>query len=158
MSVHKLEQNGLQVTFKDKRVIISKGNEIILEGKLQGNLYVVTLILKKKADLEIPVATISSDDQMLIHRRMGHSHKYPPPYLCEVCLKGKQTCLPYENVTEDRKAKHILEIVSTDICGPINPPTYCGKTYFITFTDHFSHFCICYLLAHKSEALEKFKE
>lgn len=63
-----------------------------------------------------------------------------------------------ENVGEDRKAKRLLETISTDICGPINPPTHCGKTYFITFIDHFSHFSVCYLLSHKSEALEKFQE
>lgn len=48
--------------------------------------------------------------------------------------------------------------MSTDICGPINPKTYDGKNYYLTFIDHYSHFCVVYLLEKKSEVIEKFKE
>lgn len=65
--------------------------------------------------------------------------------------------MPFESIPLERKAKRILEIVSTDICGPITPSTHDGKSYFITFIDHFSHFCVAYLLNSKAEALSKFK-
>lgn len=152
LSVRKLEENGLQVIFKNKKVFIMKHNEIILEGNLDGKLYTITLTLCND------FANISVDNQMLQHRRWGHSSRFPAPGPCEVCLQGKQSRQPFLNMTEERKAKRILETISSDICGPITPSTFDGKKYFITFVDHFSHFCMCYLLEKKSDAIEAFKQ
>ncbi|KAH9679431.1 hypothetical protein KPL71_026128 [Citrus sinensis] len=51
-----------------------------------------------------------------------------------------------------------LELVHTDVCGPINVQARGGYEYFITFTDDYSRYSYVYLMHHKSEALEKFKE
>ncbi|KAH9725006.1 Integrase catalytic domain-containing protein [Citrus sinensis] len=51
-----------------------------------------------------------------------------------------------------------LELVHTDVCGPINVQAQGGYEYFITFTDNYSRYGYIYLMRHKSEALEKFKE
>ncbi|KAK8636264.1 hypothetical protein V6N13_004968 [Hibiscus sabdariffa] len=45
-----------------------------------------------------------------------------------------------------------------DVCGPMNTQAIGGFHYFITFTDDFSRYGYIYLMRHKSEALEKFKE
>ncbi|KAG8482959.1 hypothetical protein CXB51_022006 [Gossypium anomalum] len=45
-----------------------------------------------------------------------------------------------------------------DVCGPINTQGRGGFHYFITFTDDFSRYGYVYLMRHKFEALEKFKE
>lgn len=84
---------------------------------------------------------------------MGHSSRYPTAGLCEVCVKGKQTRLQYTTIPEERKAKGILEVVSTDVCGLIDPPKYNGERYFVTFLDHYSHFCLCYLIKKKGHVL-----
>ena len=49
-------------------------------------------------------------------------------------------------------------MVHTDVCGPLSIPARGGFTYFITFTDDYSRYGFIYLIKHKSEALEKFKE
>ncbi|KAG2977377.1 hypothetical protein PC121_g23374 [Phytophthora cactorum] len=36
--------------------------------------------------------------------------------------------------------------------------TFCGKRYFVTFIDEYSHFCVAYLLRNKSEVADKFAE
>lgn len=154
LSVRKLEECGFEVSFKDKKVYILKNKVTVLEGNLKGNLYIIDLYLNKNTCL----VNQGVEEQMLIHRKMGHSAKYPAPQLCEICLKGKQTRLPFVNLSENRKPSRILEVVSTDLCGPINPETHDGKRYFLTFVDHYSHFCICYLLTNKNETLVKFKE
>ncbi|KAH9725543.1 Integrase catalytic domain-containing protein [Citrus sinensis] len=51
-----------------------------------------------------------------------------------------------------------LELVHTDVCGPINIQARGGYEYFITFTDNYSRYDYVYLMHHKSEVLEKFKE
>ncbi|KAG8474765.1 hypothetical protein CXB51_031711 [Gossypium anomalum] len=45
-----------------------------------------------------------------------------------------------------------------DVCGPINTQARGRFHYFITFIDDFSRYGYVYLMRHKSEALEKFKE
>ncbi|KAJ9553556.1 hypothetical protein OSB04_017601 [Centaurea solstitialis] len=45
-----------------------------------------------------------------------------------------------------------------DVCGPFSHEARGGYRYFITFTDDFSKFGYVYLMRHKSEAFEKFKE
>ena len=52
----------------------------------------------------------------------------------------------------------LLALVHTDVCGPFDVPTRGNFVYFITFTDDLSRYGYVYLMRHKSEAFEKFKE
>ncbi|KAG2892077.1 hypothetical protein PC119_g24453 [Phytophthora cactorum] len=45
-----------------------------------------------------------------------------------------------------------------DVCGPMLTSTFCGKRYFVTFIDEYSHFCVAYLFRNKSEVADKFAE
>lgn len=130
LSVRKLEEKGFYILFKDKEVFILKNSEVILKGQLQENLYIVSLKLQNSSD-----CAHTTIDNMLLHRRMGHSLKFPAPGVCEVCLKEKQTRLPFKSIPEERKTSRILEVISTVVCGPINPPTHDGKKYYVTFID-----------------------
>jgi transposase InsO family protein len=56
------------------------------------------------------------------------------------------------------RALDLLELMHTDVCGPMSTTVRGGFQYFITFTDHFSRYGYVYLMKHKSESLEKFKE
>ena len=52
----------------------------------------------------------------------------------------------------------MLEIIHTDVCGLMNVETRGGYHYFLTFTDDLSRYGYIYLMKHKSETFEKFKE
>jgi len=68
---------------------------------------------------------------------------------CEICQKTKQTRL---NFGEPRtRAIRPLQIIHTDLCGPIDPITWDRKKYFLTFLDDYTHYTIVYLLENKSE-------
>ena len=56
------------------------------------------------------------------------------------------------------RAKEPLEHVHSDLCGPMNVRARGGYEYFINFIDDYSRYGYIYLMHHKSEALEKFKE
>ena len=56
------------------------------------------------------------------------------------------------------KAKDLLELVHSDVCGPMSIQVRGGYEYFITFTNDYSRFGYVYLMKWKSEAFEKFKE
>ena len=51
-----------------------------------------------------------------------------------------------------------MEIIHTDVCGPMSVEARGGYPYFLTFTDDLSRYGYIYLMKHKSETFEKFKE
>ena len=57
-----------------------------------------------------------------------------------------------------RKAQELLELVHSDVCGPMSIQARGGYEYFITFIDDYSRFGYVYLMKWKFEAFEKFKE
>ena len=57
-----------------------------------------------------------------------------------------------------RRAHELLELVHTDICGPISTQAKGGYEYFVTFTNDYSKYGYVYLMRWKFEAFEKFKE
>ncbi|GJV78507.1 retrotransposon protein, putative, ty1-copia subclass [Tanacetum coccineum] len=74
---------------------------------------------------------------------------------CESCLSGKMTKKPFPHSNE--RAKDLLGIIHTDVCGPLRHVSRQGASYFITFTDDYSRYGYVYLLKHKHEVFETFK-
>ena len=72
---------------------------------------------------------------------------------CEHCLLGKSTSKPFGKATQ---AFIPLQLVHSNICGPMNVRASHGATYFITFIDDFTCYSHVYLISHKSKALECF--
>ena len=104
------------------------------------------------------------------HARLGHTNqkslevlkqKGPLPVStapsnCQACLLGKSTKMP-QSKKSIQKATAPLQIIHSDICGPINAKSTHGYQYYITFIDEFSGFIHIKPLTHKDEALSAFK-
>ena len=56
------------------------------------------------------------------------------------------------------RADDLLGIIHTDVCGPMSVSTHNGYRYFVTFTEDLSRYGYIYLMKHKSETFDKFKE
>ena len=56
------------------------------------------------------------------------------------------------------RASDLLELIHTDVCGPMSSTARGGFQYFITFNDDLSRYGYVYLMRYKSETFEKFKE
>ncbi|KAJ9547938.1 hypothetical protein OSB04_020481 [Centaurea solstitialis] len=131
---------------------------------LQDNSSEIYHISKRSKDIE--------DQTYLWHCRLGHINKkrvelllkggflgtfnYKPFDNCESCLSGKMTKQPFNK--ENERATDLLEIIHTDVCGPFSHVAREGYRYFITFTDDFSRYGYVYLMRHKFESFERFKE
>ena len=78
--------------------------------------------------------------------------------VCEACLEGKQHRQPSHQASN--KGQEPLELIHSDLCGPIDPTTYGGTNYYLLFTDDFTRMTHIYPLKKKSSAdvLEKFRE
>ncbi|KAL8093468.1 hypothetical protein AgCh_035373 [Apium graveolens] len=118
--------------------------------------------LKKKKGSETTASV--SDLVILVKIDCGHCIRkgYLTPFdfesypTCESCLLGKMTKSPFNGHGE--RAADLLGLVHTDVCGPMSTQAMGGFSYFITFIDDRSRFEYVYLMKHKSEAFEKFKE
>ncbi|KAL0427777.1 UNVERIFIED_CONTAM: Retrovirus-related Pol polyprotein from transposon TNT 1-94 [Sesamum latifolium] len=117
---------------------------------------------------------ISNDHEnaQIWHARLGHISKdrirklvdsksleidyldHLPTY--ESCLNGKMTKKPF--VGQSAIVNGLLDLVHTDVCGPLNTPGRGGFSYFITFTDNHLWYGYVYLMRYKSEAFGWFKE
>jgi len=80
----------------------------------------------------------------------------PPCNVCEECILGKQALLSFTN-SKSWRASSPLQLVHTDICGPIEPMSLGGNRYFITFIDDFSKKLWVYFLKEKSVVFTVFK-
>ena len=75
---------------------------------------------------------------------------------CEPCLLGKMTKTPFSGTME--RATDLLEIIHTDVCDPMSVDARGKYRYFLTFIDDLSRYGYIYLMKHKSEIVERFKE
>ena len=85
-----------------------------------------------------------------------NSLAFEPIPMRESCLEGKMTKRPSK--AKGYRATKPLELVHTDVCGPMRVQARCGNEYFVTFTDEYSRYGFVYLMRQKSETFDKFRE
>ena len=123
-------------------------------------------------NIDAKICKVDNSATYLWHCRLGHigvkhmkklhadglleSLDYESLDACEPCLMGKMTKTPFSGTIE--RATDLLEIIHTDVCGPMNVEARDEYRYFLTFTDDLSRYGYIYLPKHKCETFEKFKE
>ena len=75
---------------------------------------------------------------------------------CESCLLGKMTKLPFKGKGERDNGP--LNLIHSDVCGPMSTHAKGGFVYFIAFIDDHSWYEYLYFMRYKYEVFEKFKE
>jgi hypothetical protein len=80
----------------------------------------------------------------------------PLHHVCEACIEGKhqRTSFPKD---EASRASKLLELVHSDVCGPMKTASRGGARYIVSFIDDFSRKTHVYLLKVKGEVFDKFK-
>ena len=76
---------------------------------------------------------------------------------CHGCSMGKHKRLPFPKKSEE-KSSRLLELIHTDVCGPMNVPSVGGLVYFVTFVDDYWKYVTVYTMKSKGEVLAKFME
>ena len=90
----------------------------------------------------------------LVRRNLLPGLAHVDKEVCENCLAGKSLRKPFGKALRHEQP---LQLIHSDICGPMNVKTRKGERYFITFIDDYSRFGTVYLIRQKSEALECFR-
>jgi hypothetical protein len=74
---------------------------------------------------------------------------------CEACILGKHNKQLFHDST--LRACRKLELIHSDLCGPMSVAFAFGNKYIMTFISDYTKTCAIYLLKHKSQAFETFK-
>ena len=75
---------------------------------------------------------------------------------CEGCALGKQHRDEFL-VHENRRKCEILELVHSDVCGPMQTKSLSGAYYFLIFIDDRTRYTWVYFITNKSDVFEYFK-
>jgi hypothetical protein len=76
--------------------------------------------------------------------------------VCRGCALGKNTNKPYPHI--DRKSNHILDLIHSDLCGPMTAPSMNDCIYYIIFIDVFSRKTCIYFLNTKDKSFSRFQD
>ena len=152
ISVSTLEEKGYQVKFHDHRVCIRpKGLDRSLDrviSRMSGKVYNLHFELAKAL-----VSSNNSSQGELWHRRMAHLHHGPLKHLRQEvigapqvqeenhnhrkgCALGKNIRKPFPQ--SEHKYKDPLDLVHSDVCGPMSVHSFSGYSCCITFIDKYS--------------------
>ncbi|KAJ8736818.1 hypothetical protein PYW07_000089 [Mythimna separata] len=169
LSISKIADNNYKIVFFRKECkVYERDGSCLLTGELRSDgLYYAELSATRSSTKSVNFIT-SNKNNNFWHRALAHTsisktqkivngintkHSDNNDDTCEVCARAKLCRKPFN--TERYRASRPLEIVHSDICGPIGTDTYDGYKYFITFLDDYTHFAKIYLIRTKSEAFSK---
>jgi hypothetical protein len=76
--------------------------------------------------------------------------------VCNGCAQGKNIKNPFPK--RDNKAEAVLELIHSDVCGPMPSSSISGYVYYVSFIDDYSRKTGVYFLKSKDELFSKFKE
>lgn len=173
LSVGQLLEKGFRIDMKENRLKVFDSRERLLPlSQLSKNkTFEVNL---NAFDVQCFSIVCMDDERWLWHFRCGHLnfkslhqlevkgmvHGLPvlkqPDEICERCLVRKQLRNSFKP-QEPPRANQSLEVVHSDVCGPIEAPSLGGRDkHFITFVDEFTLKIWLYLTKEKNEVFTIF--
>nr|GEZ95546.1 hypothetical protein [Tanacetum cinerariifolium] len=175
--VSRLFDDGFINRFDDNNVTsVSKNNPFYFMVVPRDGIFEIDMSCSNTNDSSMYAITnkrakINLDSSLLWHCRLGHISKKRIETLQHdgllnsidieslgkyvSCMSGKMARKPYSHQVE--RAKDLLGLIHTDVCGPFKIVSRQRASYFVTFTDDFSRYAYVYLLKHKHEVFETFK-
>jgi transposase len=76
--------------------------------------------------------------------------------VCKGCVQGKN--VKHSFPSSDSRAKGVLDIVHSDVCGSMSTTSLSGYVYYVSFINDYSRKTWIYLLKAKNKVFGKFKE
>lgn len=175
LSVSKMVGKGHSVVFHNEKCSIYDSDDFDTKGEV-----VATATLKNglyELDVEecsLLTSVAGPNSQELWHKRLGHLNRASMQLLsngmaegvtytnergeqCQMCLLGKQTRQPFAKIG-GKRATNILELIHTDLCGPMPVSSWNGARYIFVLVDDYTRKIFVYFLRSKSDVLKYFKE
>lgn len=178
LSIRQLTDKGYKITFNGDDAFISKNGKNMFTARRNGQLYQTIFYVERSVFAGIAgEEQLNKASQNLWHFRLAHLNVSDMKKMvnqnmaigldklkvnidekfCESCVIGKQTRLPYPPRKEIR-SKRVLELIHTDVSGPMSEMAHDGSRFFVAFTDDFSRTSMVYCMKQKSEVFDKFQQ
>jgi len=165
ISVSQLTNGGYKVLFdRNGCQILDQNENSCVKATLHNNLYALLNNIS-------PTSVTTKQNFLTWHRRLAHCGRKPMIEImkhnliegaswvnddetkCEGCLLGKASRSPFTSTTS--RATTPLELVCTDLAGPITPISLGGGRYILNIIDAATNFVHVETLKTKDQATEK---
>jgi transposase InsO family protein len=174
VSVSACTDSGATVRMTDISASIFKGEKLLVDAACEGGLYVFQAEYLGNPRAVVKATALVAKEQEtaeLWHARFGHlgyrsmaklpdlvdgiqlgkeAFEVKETTVCEGCELGKlhRLIFPSSGTTTTKP----LELLHTDVCGPMKEPSLGGNLYFTTVLDDYSGYSIAEPHRHKSDA------
>lgn len=185
LSVSKMVEKGHVVVFSSRGCKIYHENDFNVDGDVRFTATNINGVYKldelsntcfktlqdKGSGIIANISSVCSS-QELWHKRLGHLNLRAMDQIkmmvtgvnfnnsnhspCISCIQGKQTKQPFKR--SGRRASDLLQLVHTDLCGPMEEKSFGGHRYMLVFIDDFSRKIFVYFLKEKNGVFKKFVE
>lgn len=163
MSVRRITESGYEVLFTQGECkVMDENKKVFMKGRILDGMYRI----KAKCTTEVVCFNREITNGIDWHRKLGHPGEGSMKFLrergisfslpeekCKVCLMGKQTRASYK--VRGKRCRGLLELIHTDVNGPLPAESLGGHKYFVTFIDDFSKKTFLYPMKMKSEVYDK---
>jgi hypothetical protein len=174
VSVSTIEEKGYEILFRDGQVLLFPRGSSITSAKVIGTRHERLYKFLFQLVRALIHSTISSSDLCEIwHRRMAHLHHGAlrvlremvtgvPDFssehheLCKGCTLGKYTKTAFPS--SDSRAAGILDLIHSDVCGPMSLASLTGSLYYVVFIDDFSRKSWIFFMKTKGQVFSRFQE
>ena len=173
ISTAKLKTKKLKLLYEPdlgKATICDAYTNAIWEVPLIDNIIAFKIVNTLKMHHDSIYSVGKQDKITFYHAKLGHINEVDLRHMlkrlynikfdknehvqCDPCTIGKSKEKPFEGKLN--KAKEPLEIIHSDIAGPINIGGEIEDKYFITFIDEFTRFNAVSIIGSKSDAFAAF--
>lgn len=177
LSVSQIVKHNNKVVFdKFGCKIYNSDKDLVATGTLKEGMFKLdvvqseeTVISDQNQEKSFASKVDGQVNSELWHRRLGHVSYSNMDFLskhvenvcvnpekkCVTCIKGKHSRMPFNE--EGERAVEPLQLVHSDVCGPLQIKSCGGHLYFVTFIDDYSRNVVVYLMKNKSEVFQCFK-
>lgn len=173
LSVFKLTENGNEIIFNKTgctiRNVNNGRNDILTIIKPENGVYKIESEISNMC-----LISKTNENAMMWHRRLGHMNYADLRKMrdgvvtgiafsddksqlknCEVCCAGKQARTSFHS-SKNKRAENVLDLIHSDLCGPMESSSIGGVKYFLTFIDDHSRKVFTYFVHFKSQVLSIF--
>ena len=171
ISISSMDKKGITTIFRNSKCQLLQNGKLLATATLFRTLYK----LDSEDYTKSPQSALVAQSLALWRKRLAHAEpqlikemassstvkglqvksKNSTQLTCAHCILGKGSRTPFPSKSLSYTSS-VLELVHSDLCGPLDIPSLGGSSYFITIIDDFSRWITVYFLKNKSEALKCF--
>jgi hypothetical protein len=173
ISISTIEERRYEVLFRDGLVLLFCKGSSITSAKVIGTQHDKFYKLMYQPASALYHTTSSNNLCELWHRRMAHLHhgalrilreivigvpKFSTEHqeLCKGCALEKYTKTAFPS--SDSRAADILDLIHSDVCGPMSSSSLSGCLYYVIFIDDFSRKSWIFFTKTKGQVFNLFQE